>query len=213
MIGNFPSYFELYQKYWVEPLTVKTCCIIRADKFFINVHPILGGIASEATYCLAFVKLHNRGDKPIAISSYALSVEVGNHWERLAGLRAPPVRLGSIVAFPSGKYLTRVDLTESGFDYLAAQGPIKPNGTLTGWIWFASRASGKITRLRYEFVDEEQRVHILEIPFNPKKDEESRFTSLERLPMVFLPPMRQSIPPELQQVANEFCADRTDLCK
>lgn len=109
--------------------------------------------------------------------------------------------------------MTRVDLTASGFDYLAAQGPIKPDDTLTGWIWFASHSSGKIDRLRYEFVDGDQRVHMLEIPFDPKKEAESHFTSLERLPITLLEPVKQPIPSGRQQYAAEFCAGHADLCK
>jgi hypothetical protein len=174
LLGQFPNYFELYQKWFAEPLSLSVASFWSGTNFY-RVYTKPDGIqdAIPAGFNV-YVYLNNNGDKPVSIRSYSLSART-NQWERLIPLRYPADEKGTIITMRPNDIM-RVDLTAEGFDYKAQRGAIPAHGTLSGWLLFESHPSAKTQKLRFEFVDSENHAHTID--YVPEKRKEG-FASLE----------------------------------
>ena len=168
LIANFPNYFDLYKKWFSEPLTLSVASFWSGRNFY-RVFPKPGGLldAIPAEFNI-YIYLNNKGDKPVSIRSYSLSVRT-DKWERLVPLHYPAEEDDTIITLRANDVMS-LNLSAEGFDYKAKRQTVIPGGTLSGWLFFESHPLGTIKKLRFEFVDAANQIH--RIDYAPGKKRE-----------------------------------------
>jgi hypothetical protein len=207
--GYFPPYYRLYRDYYAEPLRIVNAPTIKANTFFFRVFPGANKPAQPSSLS-TFVRLYNNGDKPLSIVGYSIYVRVDRTWEKLLSVD-PPTQLDTIVAFPNGNSTVWVDLESSGFDYKASRSAVPSHGELEGWVYFSSPPSQTAKRMRYEFLDSENKLHTIEAPIGLVPDDTPTLVSLQSVPISFSRRIAD-VPPEYAPYALKFCQANPSLC-
>lgn len=205
----FPTYYRLYRDYYAEPLRVITAPTFLAPKFFFRVFPG-ANIPAQSSSLSTFVHLYNNGDKPVSIVAYSIYGRVDRTWEKLLPVD-PPTQQDTIVAFPNGNSTVWVDVENYGFDYKASRSPVLAHGELSGWVYFISPPSKPAKRMRYEFLDSENKLHTVDAPVGLIADDAPTLISLQSVP-ISISRRIPDIPPEYAPYALEFCHVHTSLC-
>jgi hypothetical protein len=107
----------------------------------------------------------NKSTSPVYVQDYSVVALVrGQQWKQFhnfVGLGLDPQEIGMIL--PKSLYLSRIDLSENGFDYLMRKRPLAVNEAIEAWMFFNSGLSEsdlfQVTQFRITIVDSTQKQH------------------------------------------------------
>jgi hypothetical protein len=146
-----------------------------------------------------YVTITNQTAAPLYVQGYSVVALVrGQQWrsfQNLIALGLDPQEIGMMV--PKSSYLSRIDLTENGFDYLMRQKPLGPHQALEAWMFFNSGLTSSylfdVTQFRITIVDSTQKQHTFFSDYPPQGD--PMVGKLKILP-------REPIPPSLREMPS-----------
>lgn len=168
LLGNVPPYYDLYRKWFAEPLQLSTPHISASGTPFISRAYKLPGKDWEIypAYVMVYAQIHNNGERPVKLESYTASVETDESWVDLTPLREPPDPVAgqnmAIVAFKRKATMGRLDEEKDSLERIAASQSIQNGSNESGWLFFENHVYGNLRRFRLRVVDAEGREHILQ---------------------------------------------------
>lgn len=166
LVSNFPSYYELYKRWFKEPLSVSLSAWSTERVFYRVVNDYAIPVQAQV-----YVRVTNNGEHPITLRAYAVSVRSRRKWQRLIPLRFPAEEEGCIVTFWRDQAVMRMRLHEEGFDFKARRQGLEPGNTISGWIFFESAPSENVETFKFEFLDSAGETHTLELKVDlPKRE-------------------------------------------
>lgn len=146
-----------------------------------------------------YMTITNTTTAPLYVQGYSVVALVrGQQWrnfQNLIGLGLDPEEIGLIS--PKSSYLSRIDLSKNGFDFLMKRGPLGPNEAIEAWMFFKSGLSGsdlfQVTQFRITIVDSTQRQHTFFCDFPSATG--SMVGTLKVLPREPIPQGLREMPP------------------
>jgi hypothetical protein len=144
-----------------------------------------------------YVTITNTSSAPLYIQGYSVMALVrGQQWKafhNLVGLGLDPQEIG----FMSQKSLSRIDLSENGFDYLMRKKPLGAKEAIQAWMFFNTGLSEsdlfQVTQFRITIMDSTQREHTFFSAFPPGGS--SIVAALKVLPKEQIPANLREMPP------------------
>lgn len=111
-----------------------------------------------------YLSLTNQTGQPIHVADYAVAALVGDRWRHLTnlpGLGLEPDEIG--LMSPNRLYLSRIDLSENGFDYLMRKRALAGGEDIEAWMFFRSGIAAvdqsKVKKFRITITDSSQEAH------------------------------------------------------
>jgi hypothetical protein len=109
-----------------------------------------------------YFTMTNQLGKPLYVQNYFVAVLIDGRWEPFENLPALGLESDEI-GFLGAKTISRIDLSQEGFDYMMRKGPLGSGNEIHAFMFFNSRLSQsqqtKIEKIRFQIMDSTKEWH------------------------------------------------------